>query len=163
MDNSNICAVCAYIAYHNAAAPVLGRDWQRDRLWRPIVLDSTLHASVLADGSGLALPDGLPRVDDRLDVRAPDDFMAIYYGNHTIDGPDRPFLAGVDFKVVQIPGGLSVIPLRPLAGPTTLHFAPPLRLDPASAVRGLRQGIVFGLPCEMKPSQSACRQVDTLQ
>jgi hypothetical protein len=130
-------------------------------LWRPAILAGELHASVLPDGSGLSLPDGLPNVNDRLDVRAPDNFLTIYYGNHTIDGPDRPLLAGVDFKVVSIPNGLSLIPLRPLQGPTMLHLAPPLRLDPRSTVHSLRQGIVFGLPCALQPSQSACRQANS--
>ena len=132
-------------------------------LWRPAILPGTLHASVLPDGSGLSLPDGLPHVNDRLDVRAPDEFMAIYYGNHVIDGPERSYLAGVDFKVVPIPNGMSLIPMRPLQGPTTLHVASPLRLDPKSVVHSLRQGIVFGLPCAVRPSRRACRPVDTLE
>ncbi len=132
-------------------------------LWRPVILPGTLHASVLPDGSGLSLPDGLPDVTDRLDVRAPEDFMTIYYGNHTIDGSDRPLMAGVDFKAVAIHGGMSVIPLRPIRGPTTLHLAAPWRLNPASTVRSLRQGIVFGLPCALRPAQRACRQVDTVE
>jgi hypothetical protein len=132
-------------------------------LWRPVVQPGTLHASVLSDGSGLSLPDGLPNVTDRLDVSAPEDFMSIYFGKHTIDGPDRPFLAGVDFKVVPIQGGMAVIPLRPLYGPTTLHLSPPLQLDPTSTVYSLHQGVVFGLPCGLQPSQPVCRPANTLK
>ena len=43
-------------------------------LWRPVTLPGTLQANVLADGTGLSLPDGLPHVDDRIDVRAPKRF-----------------------------------------------------------------------------------------
>jgi hypothetical protein len=132
-------------------------------LWRPIVTYGSLHASVLPDGSGLSLPDGLPNVNDRLDVRAPDDFLSIYYGAHTIDGLHRPLLAGVDFKTVPIPWGMSLIPLRPIPGPVTLHFVPSLKLDPASPVFSLRQSIAFGIPCAVFPSQRACRPVETLR
>lgn len=126
-------------------------------VWRPVAVPGSLHASVLPDGTGLSLPDGLPDVTDRLDVRAPDDFLAIYYGDHTIDGLGRKYMAGVDFKAMPVRGGMAIIPLRPLSGPTVLHLSPSLQLDPHSPVRSFRQGIVLGIPCSVRKSRQVCR------
>ena len=115
-------------------------------------------ATVLADGRGLALPHGLSGLDDAVLASAPDDFLAQYFGSHVLEADGRRFMAGSDFKVVPVPFGLMVIPLRPLPDdPSQLRLADPIRLTPSAAVLTARQTLVFGLPCFIAPHREACR------
>ena len=89
---------------------------------------------------------------------SPDDFLGLYFGKHTIEAGGQSFDAGIDFKLIPVPFGFMLIPLRPLpGGPSELHLAGPLRLDRAATVVTARQVIVFGLPCLLAPSRPVCR------
>ena len=128
--------------------------------WRAelIVVPGQPLATVLADGRGLALPQGLARLDDAVLAPAPNDFLGLYFGQHTIEAGGHAFMAGSDFKVLPIPSGFMVVPLRPLPpGPAELHLATAEPLDPSATVVMGRQAIVFGLPCLIAPRRAACR------
>ena len=128
--------------------------------WRAklVVVAAEPAATVLSDGSGLALPHGLSGLGRAILVSVPDDFLSLYFGKHTLDAAGRTFIANADFKVLPVPFGLMVVPLRPLpAEPSVLHLAEPLRLDPAAPVLTARQAIIFGLPCSIAPRRAICR------
>jgi hypothetical protein len=89
---------------------------------------------------------------------SPDDFLGLYFGKHTIEADGQSFDAGIDFKLIPVPFGFMMIPLRPLpGGPSELHLAAPIRLSPAAVVVAARQAIVFGLPCLIAPGRPVCR------
>ena len=128
--------------------------------WRPglAVTPADPAPTVLADGHGITLPHGMAGLDGAILAAAPEDFLTLYFGKHTMVSGAASFLANSAFKVVPLPGGFMVLPLRPLpAAPTVLHLAEPERLDPAEPVIAARQEIVFGLPCSIAPQRAICR------
>ena len=128
--------------------------------WRAelVVSHAQPPATVLAGGAGLALPRGMKRVGDAVLATSPDDFRGLYFGKHTIEADGQSFDAGIDFKLIPVPFGFMMIPLRPLpGGPSELHLAEPLRLDPAATVITARQAIVFGFPCLVVSRRPVCR------
>ena len=97
-------------------------------------------------------------MNDAVLVPAPEDFLGLYFGQHVLAAAGRTFLAGADFKILPVPFGFMLIPLRPLpAGPAELRLADPVRLDPSAAVLAARQVIVFGVPCLIAPRRAVCR------
>ncbi len=128
--------------------------------WRAelVVVAADPPATVLADSQGLALPHGLDRMDDAVLAPAAEDFLGLYFGQHTLKAAGRIFLAGADFKVLPVPYGFMLVPLRPLpAGPAELHLASPTRLDPSATVLTARQTIILGLPCFIAPRRAICQ------
>jgi hypothetical protein len=128
--------------------------------WRAelVAIPAQPPATVLAGGEGLALPRGMKRVADAVLAASPDDFLGLYFGKHTIEADGQSFDAGIDFKLIPVPFGFMMIPLRPLpGGPSELHLAAPIRLSPAAVVVAARQAIVFGLPCLIAPGRPVCR------
>ena len=128
--------------------------------WRAelVVLPAEPAATVLADGRGVTLPHGLDRVDGAVLVPASEDFLGLYFGKHTLEAAGRTFAAGIDFKVLPVPLGFMLIPLRVLpTAPSELRLAAPVRLDPSAVMLTARQTIVFGLPCFVAPHRAVCR------
>ncbi len=127
--------------------------------WRPVlaVARDPSPVTVLPDGKGLYLPDGLRPLGIAYIARSGEDFNGLYLGNHTLDSDGGHFIANADFKVFPIPFGLMLVPLRPLPRqPSTLHLRTSITLDRAHPVLQARQRLVFGLPCFILPARSAC-------
>lgn len=134
-------------------------------LWRAdLVSDSKAQpARVVADGHSLTVPGGLPDMDQAVLVRAPADFLTIYFGAHEIRRDGRRLINNADFKLYPVPSGVMLTPLRRLPGPLTVNLAEPLRLDPAATPFMARQRLKFGLPCIILPTRASCRYVSVLQ
>lgn len=115
-------------------------------------------ATVLADGRGLALPHGLGRIDSVVLASAPEDFLSEYFGAHVLQAGGHRYAAARDFKVMPVPSGFMVFPLRRLpAVPSELRLVDPVRLAASATVLTGRQQIVFGVPCLIAPQRRVCR------
>ncbi len=109
-------------------------------------------AAVL-DEHTLRIPGFSGRVDDVVLAGASGPVEAIYFGKHTLSVADRGFEHLTDFKVFPRPGGLMLMPLRPMpAGEVIITFGPGVHLDPAMLPRQERQRIVLSLPFTRAPS-----------
>ena len=119
---------------------------------RPTQRVATAHV-----GSVLHLPPLKLGVRSAVVIPAQGSFDAIYNTGHDLyigEHQERWYSSTGDFKTVPVPGGLMIVPLRPLrAGPLTIHFGPGITLADAPSEIA-RQRIVFGMPCWLP---SACR------
>ncbi len=127
--------------------------------WRPVLaVDPRPSAvTVLPDGRGLFLPNGLGPLDAAYLVRSGEDFNGLYLGSHTLDSAGSHLIANAAFKVFPIPFGFMLVALRLSPHqPATLHLQTSVTLDRAYPVMQARQRIVFGLPCFLLPTRSVC-------
>ena len=134
-------------------------------LWRvDLVTDArAMPAVIAADGRGVVLPGGLPRLDDAVLIPASDDYLSVYFGHHAIVAGGQRYQASVDFKLYPIPQGFMLAPLRPLPGKLSLELAAPLRLDPGATTVAVRQRIKFGLPCIVLARRATCTERNLVQ
>jgi hypothetical protein len=128
--------------------------------WRPrLVIDTRpSDVTVLPDGHGLALPEGLAPLNVVYLAASPEDFVGLYLGAHVIDQNGHVLHANADFKIFPVPSGFMLMPLRVL--PTTaatLHLTSSVKLDPSTQVFIGRQDIVFGLPCAVLHKRDDCQ------
>ncbi len=126
-------------------------------LWRPELTDP-VALQPPRDGA-IALPAGLPRTDMALLVRAETDWDRADNDAGTLEQADHRSERLADLKGYPLMGGLLVVSLRPLpAGPGVFRLNPALRPDPTAPALLVRQRIVWGLPCFIRPDRSDCGQ-----
>lgn len=119
--------------------------WRVELAARPDKPDKAVAA--VLDEHTLRVPSFSGRVDDVVLAGAAGPVEAVYFGKHILTVAGRRFEHFKDFKVFVRPGGLMLMPLRPMpAGEATITFGPGVQLDPAVAPRQERQRVVPSLP-----------------
>jgi hypothetical protein len=130
-------------------------------LWRPELSDP-VALQPPRDGA-IALPAGLPRTDLALLVRADTDWDHADNDAGTLEQAGHRSERLADLKGYPLVGGLLVVPLRPLPeGAGVFRLNPALRPDPEAPALLVRQRIVWGLPCFIRPDRADCGQAALL-
>ena len=115
--------------------------------WRPVLRDRTPQAAQPL-GHTIALPDGALRLDRAVELHLAGTWNSLYFGDFTLLAGGRTFQDTTDFKTLPTPGGVLILPLRPLpAGAATLTWPDDVAPGAAPILTTARQAIVFGLPC----------------
>lgn len=121
------------------------------------VLPAGAQQAVRLDDHRLRLPDGLPSVHDAVLLPAEGNFDTVFEGVHVLEAAGRRFRTPFDFRAFLRPGGLMLIPVRPLpAASSVVSFAPGVTLDADVAPVMARQRVVYGVPCWIRSSRPAC-------
>ncbi len=124
--------------------------------WRPELAPEPQPAIRLGEHA-LRLPDGLGSTWDAVAVPARGSFDAVFHAVHGLDVDGRAFRSPVDVRAFPRPGGLLLLPVRPLpVGDTVITFSPGVTLDPDSPPVMARQQVRFGIPCWIDPARPVC-------
>jgi hypothetical protein len=108
-------------------------------------------------GESLRLTPGLARLDRALFIGLSGSWEAIHAGKFALHDGGADFRSQYDFKVLPVPAGALIFPLRPLLpGPAVLDLAPGIALRTPSDARQYRQAITLGLPCGIFPRRQSC-------
>ena len=127
--------------------------------WRAemVITEPVSKATISADAHGLWLPEGLAPLDTAYIAASPDDFVGLFLGPHTMTTTHGQLLVNAAFRVIPVPYGFMLMPLRVLSPtPATLTLKAQLRLARTEPVLRGTQRIVFGLPCLVRDSRAAC-------
>lgn len=113
--------------------------------WRiELVAQPEAAVPVVLDEHTLRVPGFSGRVDDVILAGATGPADALYFGKHSLAVAGRRFEHLKDFKVFLRPGGLMLMPLRPMpAGDAVITFGPGVQLDPAAVPRQERQRVAL--------------------
>ncbi len=127
--------------------------------WRPALRKPVpVHIDAAAPAAlGLsAVPGGL---NQALFLNLAGTWDAIHAGRFTLEEGGRQFASELDFKVMPLPAGALIFPLRPLPeGPGVLDLPQGVSLPGQAQATLLKQAILFGLPCGIAPWRTACLQ-----
>ncbi len=129
--------------------------------WRPLLRKpETVAVAAVQNASGgesLRLTPGLARLDRALFIGLSGSWEAIHAGKFALHDGGADFRSQYDFKVLPVPAGALIFPLRPLLpGPAVLDLAPGIALRTPSDARQYRQAITLGLPCGIFPRRQSC-------
>ena len=125
-------------------------------VWRPVLSDAR-PMSVSASGSAVDLPDGLSPLSDAMFLPLDGAWRALYFGLFDLRVGGAVFQNTRDFKVLPVPGGALVLPLRVLPfGPATLDLAADVTLRREGDFRAFTQAIRLGVPCGIFPRRLSC-------
>lgn len=135
--------------------------------WRAELTPQAGPPMPLQAGRVLHLPPLSLGVGDAVVVAANGSFDAIYNGQHHLyvgEHEEKWYGSTADFKTSPLPGGLMILPLRPLqAGPVSVHFGPDIALATDIAPHLAHARVVFGAPCWLPGWLKApCRATDLL-
>jgi hypothetical protein len=129
--------------------------------WQPVGV-KTAHSSVLKNppANTVELDMPLSRVSDAALLPLSGTWKDIYFSDAQLMSLDHSFANTRDFKLLPVPGGALLQPLRQLPGPPLL-FYPGDRISFSSRADAvaLSERIVFGLPCGILPRRLACRSI----
>ncbi len=128
--------------------------------WRP-VLRKAQGAAVIEAGTasapGVLLPRGLSRLNQALFLDLSGTWEGIHAGKFVLHEGGASFLSQSDFKVLPLPRGALLFPLRPLpAGPAVLDLPPGIGLRTPADAREYVQAVVLGVPCGIFPRRRTC-------
>lgn len=103
------------------------------------------------------LPDGLSSLADAVFVPSSGTFESVFHGHHQIATPGGNFFYYYDIRAFQQPGGLLLLPLRPLpAGDSVVSFDQRVALATDDRPLAGRQRLTFGLPCWLWRKRGVC-------
>ncbi len=125
--------------------------------WRPVLRDATPAQAVL-DGRTIRLSAGPSSLGTALRLNLQGGWDALYFDFFPLQAGGRRFENTRDFKVVPVPGGALLLPLRELpAGPAALDLLPGVSAGVPLRAELARQAIVPGLPCGLAWWDRSCR------
>jgi len=128
--------------------------------WRPLLRKPEAVAMTdvgrAAGTDSLHLPPGLSRLDRAMFIDLTGRWEDIHAGKFVLH-EGRDFRSQYDFKVLPLPSGALIFPLRPLpAGPAVLDLPPGIGLRTPDDARDYAQAVVLGVPCGILPRRQAC-------
>jgi len=122
--------------------------------WRAEFVSSGAPA-LFVDQYTLVMPDGLSDMRAAVRVTATGSFTALYQSEFDIIAGGLPWLTGLALKTEPVPGGVVLVPLRPLpSGPAELMFPAVMAVDPTVPPVMGRQEIQFDLPVHWWPQRA---------
>ena len=125
--------------------------------WRPELRPVPGATAIRIDQHHVRLPLGLGSMRDALAVPATADFDGVFHFEHKLTVAGHTFQTPFSLRAFPRPGGLLLLPLRPLpAGDTVVTFNDAVTIDTGSQPFLARQTVVFGMPCWLRPSRSVC-------
>ena len=129
-------------------------------LWRPLLRHpQAVAATVTSSGLDVRVSDWPSGVDQALTLNLTGSWAAMHDGVFTLHAGDAAWISEVDFKVLPLPAGALIVPLRPLAGGAgVLDLPPGIGLGAPPEARLFRQGVVLGVPCGILPRRAVCRK-----
>jgi hypothetical protein len=138
--------------------------------WRAELVPEAGPPMALQAGTTLHLPPLSLGVGDAIVVAANGSFDAVYSGQHHLyvgENEEKWYGSTADFKTSPLPGGLMILPLRPLrTGPVSVHFGPGITLATDIVPRLARAQAVFGMPCWLPAwvgaAAPACQAADLI-
>ncbi len=133
--------------------------------WRAeLVIDAkTTPGLVAPDGKSAVFTNGMPHFADALLIPATGEWGDIYFGPHKLVIADRKYLYFGDFRAFPRPGGMMLVPLRPLIpGEANLAVSPKVTLNATSPTVPARQTVTFGLPCWLPSRFYLCPTIEPI-
>ncbi len=129
--------------------------------WRPLLRKpESIDVAAVQNASGgesLRLSLGISRLDRALFMGLSGTWEEIHAGKFVLHNSDEDFRSQYDFKVLPVPAGALIFPLRPLPpGPAVLDLPPGIGLRTPADARQYAQAIVLGVPCGIFPRRRAC-------
>ncbi len=129
--------------------------------WRPLLRkpESIDVASVqnASGGESLSLTPGISRLDRAMFIGLSGTWEEIHAGKFVLHNASAEFRSQYAFKVLPVPAGALIFPLRPLPpGPALLDLPAGMAIRPSTDVRQYRQAITLGLPCGIFPRRRSC-------
>lgn len=113
--------------------------------------------AVILDENTVRVPGFSGRVDSVILAGASGPMEAIYFGKHTLSVAGHEFEHLKDFKVFVRPGGLMLMPLRPMpAGEASIRFGPNVRLNMSIEPVQKSQQAILSPPCWLNTYIQAC-------
>ncbi len=125
-------------------------------LWRPVRTDAA-PASLQASGHSLLLAQDLTPLDSALALPLSGSWRSLYFGAFVLHAGGRDYRNTFDFKVLPVPAGALLVPLRPLPrGPAMLDLPDDVSIGAAADARRFAQSIRPGVPCGVFPRRANC-------
>ncbi len=125
-------------------------------LWRPVLTDAA-PAAVQARDHSLLLDEDLAPLDSAVSLPLAGSWRSLYFGAFVLHAGGADYRNTFDFKVLPVPAGALLLPLRPLPpGPATLNLPADVSLSAAPEAERFTQSIEPGVPCGVFPRRRSC-------
>jgi hypothetical protein len=125
-------------------------------LWRPVLTDAA-PAAVQPRDHSLLLDEDLAPLDSAVSLPLAGSWRSLYFGAFVLHAGGADYRNTFDFKVLPVPAGALLLPLRPLPpGPATLNLPADVSLSAAPEAERFTQSIEPGVPCGVFPRRRSC-------